>query len=36
MTKKIKEEKEWLPEGCPSAKAGLPITMGRDVKQEVK
>ncbi|XP_064307842.1 shugoshin 2 [Phalacrocorax carbo] len=22
MTKNIKEEKEWLPEGCPSAKAG--------------
>ncbi|XP_052647256.1 shugoshin 2-like [Harpia harpyja] len=36
MTKKIKEEKEWLPEGCPSAEAGKLITMGRDIKPEVK
>lgn len=36
MTKKIKEEKEWLPEVRPSAKAGKLTTMGRDVKPEVK
>ncbi|XP_075367938.1 uncharacterized protein LOC142414512 isoform X1 [Mycteria americana] len=36
MTKKIQEEKEWLPEGCPSAKAGKLIIMGRDMEPEVK
>ncbi|KAM7096922.1 uncharacterized protein J5F26_009641 isoform 1-T1 [Ciconia maguari] len=36
MTEKIQEEKEWLPEGCPSTKAGKLITMGRDMEPEVK
>ncbi|CAN0209336.1 unnamed protein product [Bubo scandiacus] len=36
MTKKIKEEKEWLPEGCPCAKAGELVKMGRDMEPEVK
>uniref|UniRef100_A0A8C8B3B8 Shugoshin C-terminal domain-containing protein n=1 Tax=Otus sunia TaxID=257818 RepID=A0A8C8B3B8_9STRI len=36
MTKKIKEEKEWLPEGCPCAKADELLKMGRDMKPEVK
>ncbi|XP_076198578.1 uncharacterized protein LOC143162303 isoform X1 [Aptenodytes patagonicus] len=36
MTKKIKEEKEWLPEECSSAKAGKLITMGRDMESEIK
>ncbi|KAM9287147.1 uncharacterized protein RDI95_005379 [Morus bassanus] len=36
MTKNIKEEKEWLPERCPSAKAGKLITTERDMEPEVK
>lgn len=36
MTKNIKEEKEWLPEGCPSAEAGKLMTRGRDIKPEVQ
>ncbi|KAM6200137.1 uncharacterized protein WM294_005683 [Sarcoramphus papa] len=36
MTKKIKKEKEWLPEGCPRAEAGKLITMERDMEPEVK
>ncbi|XP_074001903.1 shugoshin 2 [Numenius arquata] len=35
MTKRIKEEKEWFPEGCPSAKTDKLITMGRDMEPEV-
>ncbi|KAM6333070.1 shugoshin 2 [Podargus strigoides] len=33
-TKKIKKEKEWCPEGCPSAKAGKLITMGETWSQK--
>ncbi|XP_056206192.1 uncharacterized protein LOC130154277 isoform X3 [Falco biarmicus] len=36
MTKKIKEEKVWLPEGCPSAKAGKLVTTARDMESEGK
>lgn len=36
MTKKIKKEEEWLPEGCPTAKASKLVTMGKDMEPEVK
>ncbi|XP_010126803.1 PREDICTED: uncharacterized protein LOC104475436 [Chlamydotis macqueenii] len=36
ITKKIKEEKEWVSEGCPNAKAGQLVTTGRDTEPEVK
>ncbi|PKU48072.1 shugoshin-like 2 [Limosa lapponica baueri] len=35
MAKRIKKEKEWFPEGCPSAKTDKLITMGRDMEPEV-
>lgn len=34
-TKKIKEEKEWLLKGCPSAKAGNLVTLPTDMMPEV-
>ncbi|KAK2532078.1 shugoshin 2-like protein [Columba livia] len=34
-TKKIKEEKEWLLKGCPSAKAGNLVTPSTDMMPEV-
>ncbi|XP_014809576.1 PREDICTED: uncharacterized protein LOC106895013 isoform X2 [Calidris pugnax] len=35
MTKRIKKEKEWFPEGCPSAKTDKLITTGKDMEPEV-
>ncbi|XP_026709054.1 shugoshin 2 [Athene cunicularia] len=34
-TNKFEEEKEWLPEGCPRAKAGELVTMRRDMEPEL-
>ncbi|KAM6268592.1 uncharacterized protein LJ264_004665 isoform 2-T2 [Porphyrio hochstetteri] len=36
MNRNIKVENEWLPEGCPSAKASKLATMARDRAPEVK